>query len=366
MGLSTVPALGLFGYAWREQRQYQQAKVEAAPRGAGRRRRPAGDQRGSARRGRSGPGADRRDAAHSRPALPRRVRHLDRVQPEARGQPVEGSSTRPTATRTTARCSTRRRSSTRSSSPPPTPGTRSTRSIASRPASTCTARRRCPTPSRARGAWCRPPARPASSCQIGHQRRSNPRYLHCYEKLLGEAKLLGRIVTINGQWNRARGARPRGPGPLRDPGGAAEAVRLQGHAPVPQLALVQGPGRRADRGPRLAPDRHLHLVPRREPVTRDGERRAALPRPEDARVVRHGHGRLRLRHAAGPGEGVLPDADDQRQPGLLRELHGRPGDAAHLRVGGELRGASSTATRTPPPGTRGSRRDTSPRPRSRR
>jgi predicted dehydrogenase len=39
--------------------------------------------------------------------------------------------------------------------------------------------------------------------QIGHQRRSNPRYLHCYEKLLGEANLLGRIVTVNGQWNRA-------------------------------------------------------------------------------------------------------------------------------------------------------------------
>jgi predicted dehydrogenase len=39
--------------------------------------------------------------------------------------------------------------------------------------------------------------------QIGHQRRSHPRYLHCYEKLLGEAQLLGRIVTVNGQWNRA-------------------------------------------------------------------------------------------------------------------------------------------------------------------
>jgi predicted dehydrogenase len=39
--------------------------------------------------------------------------------------------------------------------------------------------------------------------QIGHQRRSNPRYLHCYDKLLGEAKLLGRVVTVNGQWNRA-------------------------------------------------------------------------------------------------------------------------------------------------------------------
>ena len=42
--------------------------------------------------------------------------------------------------------------------------------------------------------------------QIGHQRRSNPRYIHCYEKLIKEAKLLGRITTINGQWNRA--ARP--------------------------------------------------------------------------------------------------------------------------------------------------------------
>jgi predicted dehydrogenase len=39
--------------------------------------------------------------------------------------------------------------------------------------------------------------------QIGHQRRSNPRYLHCYDKLLNEAHLLGRIVTVNGQWNRA-------------------------------------------------------------------------------------------------------------------------------------------------------------------
>ena len=39
--------------------------------------------------------------------------------------------------------------------------------------------------------------------QIGHQRRSNPRYLHCHEKLIGEANLLGRIVTVNGQWNRS-------------------------------------------------------------------------------------------------------------------------------------------------------------------
>src|SRR5512143_2647773 len=39
--------------------------------------------------------------------------------------------------------------------------------------------------------------------QIGHQRRSHPRYLHCYNNLLGQAKILGRVVTVNGQWNRA-------------------------------------------------------------------------------------------------------------------------------------------------------------------
>jgi len=39
--------------------------------------------------------------------------------------------------------------------------------------------------------------------QIGHQRRSNPRYLHCYNHLLREANLLGRITSVNGQWNRA-------------------------------------------------------------------------------------------------------------------------------------------------------------------
>jgi predicted dehydrogenase len=39
--------------------------------------------------------------------------------------------------------------------------------------------------------------------QIGHQRRSNPRYLHCYESILKDARMIGRIVTVNGQWNRS-------------------------------------------------------------------------------------------------------------------------------------------------------------------
>jgi len=42
--------------------------------------------------------------------------------------------------------------------------------------------------------------------QIGHQRRSNPRYRHTYDKLITGAKLLGKITTINGQWNRSKTA----------------------------------------------------------------------------------------------------------------------------------------------------------------
>lgn len=42
--------------------------------------------------------------------------------------------------------------------------------------------------------------------QIGHQRRSNPRYIHCYEKVVKAGQMLGRITTVNGQWNRS--ARP--------------------------------------------------------------------------------------------------------------------------------------------------------------
>jgi len=39
--------------------------------------------------------------------------------------------------------------------------------------------------------------------QVGHQRRSNPRYLHARDKVVREAHLLGRITAASGQWNRA-------------------------------------------------------------------------------------------------------------------------------------------------------------------
>ena len=39
--------------------------------------------------------------------------------------------------------------------------------------------------------------------QIGHQRRSNPRYLFTLNRLLHEAHFCGRLTAAQGQWNRA-------------------------------------------------------------------------------------------------------------------------------------------------------------------
>lgn len=38
--------------------------------------------------------------------------------------------------------------------------------------------------------------------QIGHQRRSNPCYIHAREKIIREARLLGRITSVSGEWHR--------------------------------------------------------------------------------------------------------------------------------------------------------------------
>ncbi|MFV1995374.1 MAG: Gfo/Idh/MocA family oxidoreductase [Verrucomicrobiales bacterium] len=43
-------------------------------------------------------------------------------------------------------------------------------------------------------------------CQIGHQRRSNPRYRFTLDYLIKKEKICGQIVNVNGQWNRAVGS----------------------------------------------------------------------------------------------------------------------------------------------------------------
>jgi len=39
-------------------------------------------------------------------------------------------------------------------------------------------------------------------CQIGYQRRSNPRYRFTHDQLINGHKICGQIVNVNGQWNR--------------------------------------------------------------------------------------------------------------------------------------------------------------------
>lgn len=39
--------------------------------------------------------------------------------------------------------------------------------------------------------------------QLGHQRRSNPRYQHAKDKIVTGNRLLGRVTNISGQWHRA-------------------------------------------------------------------------------------------------------------------------------------------------------------------
>ncbi len=40
--------------------------------------------------------------------------------------------------------------------------------------------------------------------QIGHQRRSNPRYIHAIDRLIHEENLLGRVTHAYAQWNRSK------------------------------------------------------------------------------------------------------------------------------------------------------------------
>ena len=171
-GLSTLPALGLFGYAWNKQRQYQQAgrRPRGGARGA---RRPPSDQRRA-------PGARaqgqvlRRDASNPRPPLPRGVRRLDGIQPEARRQQSQRYKHELNALRGLPRDARQGEGARRGHHRDPRfLALAARRWTASRPASTSTARRRCRTRSRGRAAWWRqrrdgqaPPDRPSAPLAI--------------------------------------------------------------------------------------------------------------------------------------------------------------------------------------------------------
>ena len=184
--------------------------------------------------------------------------------------------------------------------------------------------------------------------QIGHQRRSHPRYLHCHEKLLEEARLLGRIVTVNGQWNRAVSPDLGWPERYAIPADAAEAVRLR----LDARSSATGAGTRARAAGRSWTSARTRSTSSTGSWARTPSHVMASGGTDyhdrdDARVVRHRDGDLRVRDEGGPGARLLPDPDHERQPGLLRELHGRPGHAGHLRVGGEQPGPALPRSQRP-------------------
>jgi predicted dehydrogenase len=45
--------------------------------------------------------------------------------------------------------------------------------------------------------------RTGNLCQIGHQRRSNPRYRFTLNELIHKENICGQLINVNGQWNRA-------------------------------------------------------------------------------------------------------------------------------------------------------------------
>ena len=211
--------------------------------------------------------------------------------------------------------------------------------------------------------------------QIGHQRRSNPIYNFCRDKLLGEAKLLGRITAVNGQWNRS----------VQEPVGCPKGSELDestlkkyGYESMHQLRNWRwykglGGGPIVDLGSHQIDIYNWFLGGPSD--LRARQRPEQLLRPEDPPVVRHGDGHLRVHHRRGPGQRVLPDDHDQQRPGLLRDVHGPRGDAARFRAGVALPGVSRDLGRADEvgpvdaqrlPGRRRGAGEESPRPRRRR
>ena len=169
--------------------------------------------------------------------------------------------------------------------------------------------------------------------QIGHQRRSHPRYLHCFEKLIKEAGLLGRIVTVNGQWNRAVKPDLGWPRALHDP----RRTGSRSTASSPWSSSATGAGTRDSAAARSSTSGRTRSTSTTGSSVHSPRAwwPAAAPtittRRRTSGTTRSWRSTTTTPRRAGPG--LLPDADHQRQPGLLREFHGRPGHAAHLGVG---------------------------------
>ena len=176
--------------------------------------------------------------------------------------------------------------------------------------------------------------------QIGHQRRSNPRYIHCYQKLLTEAKLLGRIVTVNGQWNRAVTPDLGAPDRYLIP---ADKLKEYGFKDMQQFRNWRwykglGGGPIVDLGSHQIDIYNWFLGANPSGVMASG---GLLYYPStthewyDTVMVIYDYDT-----PLGPAKVYYQTQTTNGSQGYYETFHGRPGHAAHLRVGGELRRAA--------------------------
>ena len=128
--------------------------------------------------------------------------------------------------------------------------------------------------------------------QIGNQRRSNPLYILCCEKLLGEANLLGQVTAIYGQWNRSRAGVWVGPrAAIRSPPPSKSTARMMHQFRNWRSFKGLGGGPIVDLGSHQIDIYNWFLGARPVSVLASGRHRL---RQEEARVVRHCNGHLRV------------------------------------------------------------------------
>ncbi len=171
--------------------------------------------------------------------------------------------------------------------------------------------------------------------QIGHQRRSHPRYLHCYEKLL-KANMIGRIVTINGQWNRSVQQDLGWPNRYLI---SQDRLEKYGFKSMQQFRNWRwckglGGGPIVDLGSHQIDIYNWFLDAKPKAVMASGGidyySKESHEWYDTVMAIYEYENRQRTRAS------ILPDSDHQRQPGLFRELHGRSGHPGALGIRGGL------------------------------
>ncbi|MCK7518545.1 MAG: Gfo/Idh/MocA family oxidoreductase [Ignavibacteriales bacterium] len=165
--------------------------------------------------------------------------------------------------------------------------------------------------------------------QIGHQRRSNPRYIHAIDRLIRERSLLGRVTVAYAQWNRAKADLLGWPEKYVIDQATLDKYGYSNMTEFRNWRLFKkfGGGPMVDLGSHQIDLFSWVYGTHPASVVASGGARLL----QELGVVRQRHGHLRVRDEGGHGPGLLPGPDDDPARRLLRDLHGRERLARPLR-----------------------------------